>query len=101
MDKRTPKGPNGVVYLDLSQVPHRYEDRGVVLDDVRRKLHAVLPGGELVKGWPAVSAIWRRSPDLARLAKLGDLPVLRVFSGAAYSVAAQVLWWWNRASGRW
>lgn len=101
MEKRTPAGPDGVAYFDLSAEPLRFEAQGVALNDVRRKLHAVLPNGDIVKGWPAVSAIWQRSPGLAWLANLGDFPLLRPLSGAAYAVTAQLLWWWNRMSGRW
>ena len=101
MEKRTPTGPTGVAYFDLSQSPKAFSDRGVEINDVRRKLHAILPSGEIVKGWPAVSAIWRESRNLSWLAKVGDIPLLRPLSGLTYATTAQLLWWWNRASGRW
>ncbi|MEL6955527.1 MAG: DCC1-like thiol-disulfide oxidoreductase family protein [Pseudomonadota bacterium] len=91
----------GVVYIDVSQAPEAFEGQGVRLKDVRRKLHAILPDGTIVRGWPAVSALWRWTPGYGWLAKLGDMPGLRIVSGGTYAATAQILWRWNRASGRW
>lgn len=100
-ERRTPIGPAGVEYVDVSLTPEAFQSIGVSLDDVRWKLHAVLPDGAVVRGWPAVSALWRVTPGYGWLARLGDLPGLRIVSGAAYSATAQILWMWNRAMGRW
>ena len=100
-ERRTPIAPGGVVYLDVSSDPAPLSANALTLNDVRRKLHAILPDGRLVAGWPAISALWRRTPGWTWLAKLGDVPGLRLLSGAAYASTAQLLWWWNRASGRW
>ncbi|MEL6662704.1 MAG: DCC1-like thiol-disulfide oxidoreductase family protein [Pseudomonadota bacterium] len=100
-ERKTQADRDGVVYIDVSEAPKAFEGQGVRLNDVRRKLHAILPGGTIVRGWPAVSALWRRTPGYGWLAKLGDMPGLRIVSGGTYAATAQVLWWWNRASGRW
>lgn len=100
-ERRTPEGPDTIEYVDVSLAPQAFAAQGVGLDDVRYKLHALLPDGRIVRGWPAVSALWRETPGYGWLARLGDLPVLRVLSGGAYAATAQVLWWWNRLSGRW
>jgi len=100
-ERRTPCGPRTVEYVDVSAAPQAFAAQGVSLDDVRRKLHAILPDGRIVRGWPAVSALWREMPGYGWLARLGDLPGLRLLSGTAYAMTAQFLWWWNRASGRW
>ncbi|MEM1104931.1 MAG: DCC1-like thiol-disulfide oxidoreductase family protein [Pseudomonadota bacterium] len=100
-ERRAAAPGSPVDYIDIAADPAAFAARGVGLDDVRRKLHALLPDGSLVKGWPAVSALWRRQPGYAWLARLGDAPGLRWIAGGLYAAAAQILWWWNRASGRW
>jgi len=100
-ERKTQSDRDGVVYIDVSEAPQAFEGQGIRLTDVRRKLHAILPDGTIVQGWPAVSALWRRTQGYGWLAKLGDLPVLRMISGGIYAATAQILWWWNRASGRW
>lgn len=100
-ERRTKSGPGGVVYMDVSARPEPLRQYGLNLNDVRRKLHAVTPEGTLLAGWPAISALWQRTPGWQWLARLGDLPGVRIFSGIAYATAAQLLWWWNRACGRW
>lgn len=88
-------------YFDLSAEPNAFVGQGVTLDDVRLKLHAALPDGRIVRGWPAVSALWRVVPGYRWLATLGDLPVLNWGARALYHLAAHMLWHWNRISGRW
>ena len=100
-ERRTPVGPSGVIYDDVSASPSDWAARGIELNDVRRKLHAVMPDGQIVKGWPAVAALWQETPGYGWLARLGSLPVLNWGARAGYATAAQFLWWWNRASGRW
>jgi len=82
-ERRTPCGPRTVEYVDVSAAPQAFAAQGVSLDDVRRKLHAILPDGRIVRGWPAVSALWREMPGYGWLARLGDLPGLRLLSGTA------------------
>jgi predicted DCC family thiol-disulfide oxidoreductase YuxK len=100
-ERRTKSGPEGVVYVDVSSVPGPLREHDLHLNDVRRKLHVVTPDGALLAGWPAISALWQRTPGWGWLARLGDLPGVRIVSGMTYSATAQLLWWWNRASGRW
>ncbi len=100
-ERRTRKSSMNVEYVDVSRNPEAYEDIGVTLDAVRLKLHAILPGGILVRGWPAVHAVWQRTPGYRWLARLGDLPGLNLVSRALYHVTAHALWMWNRASKRW
>jgi predicted DCC family thiol-disulfide oxidoreductase YuxK len=100
-EKRTKNGREGVRYVDVSASPAAYEDRGVTLDDVRLKLHAITPDGAVLKGWPAVSALWRRTPGYGWLAKLGDAPGLNALFRALYHGVAHGLWRINRLAGRW
>lgn len=100
-ERRTKSGPEGVRYYDVSAAPDAYANLGVTLEAVRRKLHAVTPEGDVIYGWPAVAALWSRTPGFKWLAIVGDLPVSNWFSRTIYHVTAQILWWWNRGSGRW
>ena len=100
-ERRTRTGSDLVDYVDVSQTPDRFRDRGISLNDVRLKLHVVLPDGRAVKGWPAVSEIWQRTPGYGWLAWLGNLPGLNLVSRSLYHVTAHLLWRWNRMSGRW
>ncbi|MEM9738585.1 MAG: DUF393 domain-containing protein [Pseudomonadota bacterium] len=100
-ERRVPTRRGRIDFIDVSANPQAFADIGVSLDDVRRKLHARLPEGQIVRGWPAVNALWRETPGYEWLAKLGNAPGLRTLSGATYASLAQLLWWWNRASGRW
>ncbi|MEM1037592.1 MAG: DCC1-like thiol-disulfide oxidoreductase family protein [Pseudomonadota bacterium] len=100
-ERRTKTGPEGVVYFDLSTSPQAFDEKGVSLNDVRRKLHAITADGAVLRGWPAIAALWKHTPRFGWLAALGSMPGLNWGARALYHVTAQILWWWNRASGRW
>ncbi len=101
MEKRTRQNTAGVDYIDVSAAPDRFAEKGVTLDAVRFKLHALTPDGRILCGWPAISALWRRTPGLKWLAAVGDFPLLRPLSGLLYDLTARMLYAWNKAVGRW
>lgn len=98
---KTGSAGQGVTYVDVSADPKRFRAEGVSLDDVRFKLHARLPDGQIIRGWPAISALWRVTPGYKWLAILGDAPVLNWGARGTNHLAAVVLWQWNKLSGRW
>jgi predicted DCC family thiol-disulfide oxidoreductase YuxK len=100
-ERRTKTGPDGVDYIDVSRTPKAFEAEGVSLDDVRFKLHAISADGTMLRGWPAIAALWRRTPGFGWLATLGSLPIIDLFSRASYDITARLLWQWNRLSKRW
>jgi predicted DCC family thiol-disulfide oxidoreductase YuxK len=74
---------------------------GASLDDIRRCLHAIDEAGQFVVGADVAIALWRLRPGEEWLAALfGDraaLPFTRFF----YDRFADLLFAWNRRSGRW
>ncbi len=90
-----------VRYVDVAANPSALADHSLSLNAVRFKLHAVTADGAVLRGWPAISALWRATHGWGWLARLGDQPGLNLLARAAYHVTAQALWWWNRACKRW
>ena len=77
-----------------------YPDR-VTLDDVRLKLHAITPSGNVLRGMPAVALAWAATPPYRWLGRLVQLWPFASLAAAAYHITAHVLWAWNRACGWW
>tara|TARA_R100000935_G_C2790058_1_gene145563 strand:- start:374 stop:742 length:369 start_codon:yes stop_codon:yes gene_type:complete len=100
-ERRARTGTDLIDYVDVSRTPERYLNRSISLEDVRLKLHAIEANGQILKGWPAIAEIWRRTPGYGWLAQLGSLPGLSFLSRSLYHVTAHMLWRWNRICGRW
>jgi predicted DCC family thiol-disulfide oxidoreductase YuxK len=88
-------------WVDVSERPDALAARGVALDDVRLRLHAVDAEGRLRVGVEAFAAIWRELPGWRGLAWLAGLPGLRGALRWLYDRVAYRLYAWNRRHGRW
>jgi predicted DCC family thiol-disulfide oxidoreductase YuxK len=73
----------------------------VTLNEVRLKLHAIMPDGRVLRGMPAVAGAWSATPPYRLLGRIVRLPVAASLAAAVYHLTAHALWAWNKACGRW
>ncbi|MEY9124105.1 thiol-disulfide oxidoreductase DCC family protein [Bradyrhizobium yuanmingense] len=90
-----------VEFRDINEQPDALARLGVTLDDVRRRLHATDEGGRLIVGADVAIALWRLTPGEGWLAALFGNRVAVPVTRFAYDWFADVLFAWNRWSGRW
>ncbi len=88
-------------WIDINEAPEALTPRGVGVDDVRLRLHAIDGSGRLCRGPEAFAAIWRELPGWRWLACLVALPVVRPVLSWLYDRLAHRLYAWNRRRGRW
>lgn len=70
---------------------------GLSVDDAKKRLHVMLPTGELKVGIDAFLALWAELPGYRLLGKVLRIPGLYHLSQAAYNfVLAPSLYWWDR-----
>ena len=72
-----------------------------VVEDVRRRLHAVDSEGQLHVGADCAIAIWRATPGDGLLGWLLGLAIIHQIAGVAYDRFADLLYAWNRWKGHW
>lgn len=89
-----------IEFRDINLEPGALARFGSSVDDVRRRLHALDPGGELLIGADVAVAIWRRRPGQNWLARLTGNKLILPFSRFVYDRFADVLFAWNRRKGR-
>jgi len=88
-------------WVDINDAPDALAAHGVVVDDVRLRLHAIDGEGRLRVGTEAFAAIWRELPHWRWLARLISLPGIGTCMGWLYDRLAYRLYAWNRRRGRW
>lgn len=90
-----------IAFRDINLEPEALRGFGVTVEDVRKRLHATSPSGDLLTGADVAIAAWQATPGEGWLASLlGNrvaLPVTRL----AYDRFADVLYAWNRRKGHW
>ncbi|GMO93680.1 DCC1-like thiol-disulfide oxidoreductase family protein [Bradyrhizobium sp. TM239] len=90
-----------IEFKDINEQPDALAHFGASLDDIRRRLHATDEAGRLIVGADVAIALWRLTPGEGWLAGLfGNrvaLPSTRFF----YDRFADLLFAWNKRSGRW
>jgi predicted DCC family thiol-disulfide oxidoreductase YuxK len=101
LERRATAAGAGVSFTDVATCPDALGRAGVTLDEVRLKLHAILPDGRVLRGMPAVAVAWSVTPPYRLLGRIARLPVAAPVAAAVYHVVAHALWAWNRACGRW
>jgi predicted DCC family thiol-disulfide oxidoreductase YuxK len=90
-----------IEFRDINVEPQALAAFGVDVDDVRRRLHAVDERGRLIVGADVAIAVWRRTPGEGWLAAiLGAQGVIHA-TRFGYDRCADLLWLWNKRSGRW
>ena len=90
-----------IEFRDINVEPQALAAFGVDVDDVRRRLHAVDERGRLIVGADVAIAVWRRTPGEGWLAAiLGAQGVIHA-THFGYDRFADLLWLWNKRSGRW
>ena len=90
-----------IEFRDINVEPQALAAFGVDVDDVRRRLHAVDERGRLIVGADVAIAVWRRSPGEGWLAAILGAPVIIHATRFVYDRLADLLWLWNKRSGRW
>lgn len=90
-----------IVFRDINFEPAALAAHGASLEDIRRRLHAVDAGGNLLVGADVAIAIWRLTPGEGWLATLFGNPLLLPVTRFAYDRFADLLYAWNRRKGRW
>lgn len=90
-----------IVFRDINFEPAALAAHGASLEDIRRRLHAVDAGGNLLVGADVAIAIWRLTPGEGWLATLFGNPLLLPATRFAYDRFADLLYAWNRRKGRW
>ena len=90
-----------VEWHDINEEPEALADRGVSLDDVRRKLYVEDESGTLAVGAAAFAALWKETPGQRLLGRLTATPVLSTLARWLYDAFAALLYAWNRYNKRW
>lgn len=101
LERRAAAAKAGVIFTDVARHPEALVRAGVSLDDVRLKLHAITPERDVLRGMPAVAIAWSATPPFRPLGRLCLVWPFSWIGACFYHVAAHLLWWWNRACGRW
>lgn len=90
-----------IAFEDINLEPGALAAFGAGVDDVRRRLHAVDQGGRLLVGADVAVTIWRLTPGEGWLAAVLGAPGMIHVTRFAYDRFADLLFAWNRRSGRW
>jgi predicted DCC family thiol-disulfide oxidoreductase YuxK len=90
-----------IEFRDINVEPQALAAFGVDVDDVRRRLHAVDERGRLIVGADVALAAWRRTPGEGWLAAILGAPGVIHATRFGYDRFADLLWLWNKRSGRW
>ena len=90
-----------IQFRDINAEPHVLTAYNISLEDIRRRLHATDAEGRLLVGADVAIAIWRATPGEGWLAKLLGNRLMLPVTRFAYDRFADLLYAWNRRSGRW
>ena len=90
-----------VEFKDINEQPDALARFGASLDDIRRRLHATDAAGRLIVGADVAIALWRLTPGEGWLAALFGNRVALPFTRFVYDRFADLLFVWNKWSGRW
>jgi predicted DCC family thiol-disulfide oxidoreductase YuxK len=90
-----------IPFRDINDEPGALASVGATGDDVRRRLYAKTPDGQLHIGADAAIEIWRATPGQTWLAQVISLPGIRSLARFSYNRFATVLFAWNKWRGNW
>jgi predicted DCC family thiol-disulfide oxidoreductase YuxK len=90
-----------IEFRDINLEPEALTRFGAGIEDIRRRLHGLDADGQLHIGADCAIEMWLCTPGEAWIGRLLGLPVLRFFTRFAYDRFADLLYAWNRRSGRW
>ncbi|MEH2491405.1 putative DCC family thiol-disulfide oxidoreductase YuxK [Bradyrhizobium sp. AZCC 2230] len=90
-----------VEFTDINEQPDALAHFGASLDDIRRRLHATDEAGRLIVGADVAIELWRLTPGEGWLATLLGNRVALPFTRFFYDRFADLLFAWNKWSGRW
>ena len=90
-----------IEWRDITKEPDALIQRGITVDDVRRKLYVEDEQGDLCAGAEAFAALWQETPGWRWLGRLLSVPGISALARWAYNRFADRLYAWNRRKGRW
>ena len=90
-----------IAFRDINLEPGALARYGASLEDIRRRLHATDAQGRLLVGADVAVAVWRATPGEGWLASLLGNPMILPVTRFVYDRFADLLYAWNRRSGRW
>ena len=92
---------DGVDWIDVHADNDAASKVASSLEAVRERLHVVDEGGSIHVGSDAFAELWNETPGQQWLGRFARAPCIRSLSRWTYNGFARVLYWWNRACGRW
>jgi len=90
-----------VEFKDINEQPDALAQFGASLDDIRRRLHATDEAGRLIVGADVAVVLWRLTTGERWFAALLGNRVTLPFTRFVYDRFADLLFAWNKRSGRW
>ncbi|MEO5756696.1 MAG: DCC1-like thiol-disulfide oxidoreductase family protein [Mesorhizobium sp.] len=90
-----------IEFRDINQEPAALAAHGAGLEDIRRRLHATDADGRLLVGADVAIAVWQATPGEGWLAGLFGNRIVLPLTRFGYDRFADLLYAWNRRSGRW
>jgi predicted DCC family thiol-disulfide oxidoreductase YuxK len=90
-----------IAFRDINLEPAALARFGATLEDIRRRLHATDADGRLLVGADVAVAVWAATPGEGWLATLLGNRLVLPLTRFAYDRFADLLYAWNRRSGRW
>lgn len=90
-----------IAFRDINFEPEALARYGASIEDIRRRLHATTPDGQLLTGADVAIAIWRATPGEGWIATLAGNRLILPVTRLVYDRFADLLYAWNRRNGRW
>ncbi len=90
-----------IAFQDINLEPEALAAHNILLEDIRRRLHALRDDGELLIGADVVVAVWRMTPGQNWIAALLGNSMILPFTRFGYNQFANLLYTWNRWMGHW
>ena len=93
--RKATKGDHACEWIDVTREPDVLIAHGVTLKAVRYRIHCVDENGVMLRGVPAMAAIWDKHPHFRWAATLVRFPGLSLIAAGVYEVIAAPLYVWN------
>lgn len=94
-------GIDDIEWIDVHTNPTAASEVGSSLEQIRERLHLKDSNGVLSTGIDAFIHLWQQSPNQRWLAKILQIPVIKLLAQASYNCFAKLLYRWNRLLKHW
>jgi predicted DCC family thiol-disulfide oxidoreductase YuxK len=93
---------NGLVeFRDINLEPDVLAEYHANVEDIRRRLHALDHGKNMIVGADVAIALWRLTPGQGWLASVFGNPIILPLTRFGYDRFADLLYAWNKSMGHW